>query len=185
MFLGAGTSDLLRNEQYQHTAACRGIAHARPSEAWNHFSSTPVDVIAGRFGLEGLRSCIVAACASSTIAIGQAADAVRSGRVDAAVAGGTDALARLTFSGFNALRLMDPEPCRPFDRGRAGMNIGEGAGILVLEEMDRARRAARTSTRSWPATASPARRSTRPRRSRKASRSFRHADGARGRTPQR
>ena len=185
MFLGAGTGDLLRNEQYQHTAACRGIAHARPSEAWNHFSSTPVDVIAGRFGLEGLRSCVVAACASSTIAIGQAADAVRSGRVDAAVAGGTDALARLTFSGFNALRLMDPEPCRPFDRGRAGMNIGEGAGILVLEEMDRARRAARTSTGSWPATASPARRTTRPRRSRKASRSRRHADGARGRRRQR
>jgi 3-oxoacyl-[acyl-carrier-protein] synthase II len=138
VLLGAGTSDLIRNEQYQHTTTIRGIARARPSQAWNHFSSTSVDVIAGRFGLEGLRSCVVAACASSTIAIGQAADAVRSGRVDAAVAGGTDALARLTFSGFNALRLMDPEPCRPFDRGRAGMNIGEGAGILVLEAMDRA-----------------------------------------------
>jgi 3-oxoacyl-[acyl-carrier-protein] synthase II len=139
VFLGAGTSDLIRNEQYQHTTTSRGIEHARPSEAWNHFSSTPVDVVAGRFGLEGPRSCVVAACASSTIAVGQAADAVRAGRVDAALAGGTDALARLTFSGFNALRLMDPEPCRPFDRGRAGMNIGEGAGILVLEEMARAR----------------------------------------------
>ena len=139
VFLGAGTSDLIRNERYQHTTTIRGIEHARPSDAWNHFSSTPVDVIAGAFHLEGPRSCIVAACASSTIAIGQAADAVRSGRVDAAVSGGTDALARLTFSGFNALRLMDPEPCRPFDRGRAGMNIGEGAGILVLEDMEAAR----------------------------------------------
>ena len=140
VLLGAGTSDLIRNERYQQTTTSRGIEHARPSDAWNHFSSTPVDVIASRFGLEGLRSCVVAACASSTIAIGQAADAVRSGRLDAALAGGTDALARLTFSGFNALRLMDPEPCRPFDRGRAGMNIGEGAGILVLEDMARARR---------------------------------------------
>ena len=139
IFLGAGTSDLIRNEQYQYTTTTRGIAHARPSHAWNHFSSTPVDVIASRFGLEGPRSCIVAACASSTIAIGQAADAVRTGRADVAVAGGTDALARLTFSGFNALRLMDPAPCRPFDRGRAGMNIGEGAGMLVLEDMERAR----------------------------------------------
>ena len=139
VFLGAGTSDLIRNERYQHTTAIRGIEHARPSDAWNHFSSTPVDVIASALHLEGPRSCIVAACASSTIAIGQAADAVRSGRVDAAVSGGTDALARLTFSGFNALRLMDPEPCRPFDRGRAGMNIGEGAGILVLEDMEAAR----------------------------------------------
>jgi 3-oxoacyl-[acyl-carrier-protein] synthase II len=140
VMLGAGTSDLIRNETYQRTAYTRGIEHARPSEAWNHFSSTPVDVIASRFGLEGPRACVVAACASSTIAIGQGADAVRSGRADAILAGGTDALARLTFSGFNALRLMDPEPCRPFDKGRVGMNIGEGAAILVLEELSRARR---------------------------------------------
>ena len=138
--LGAGTSDLLRNEEFYETTLTKGIEHARPSKAWNHFSSTPVDIIASRFGLEGLRSCIVAACSSSTIALGQAADAIRSGRLDAALSGGTDALARLTFSGFNALRLMDPEPCRPFDRGRAGMNIGEGAAILVLEDMERATR---------------------------------------------
>jgi 3-oxoacyl-[acyl-carrier-protein] synthase II len=137
--LGAGTADLLRNEEYQHTTLFRGIQYARPSKAWNHFSSTPVDIIASRYGFGGLRSCVVAACSSSTIAISQAADAIRLGRLDAALAGGTDAIARLTFSGFNALRLMDPEPCRPFDRDRAGMNIGEGAAILVLEEMARAR----------------------------------------------
>jgi 3-oxoacyl-[acyl-carrier-protein] synthase II len=140
VLLGAGTADLLRNEAYQHTTLFRGIQYARPSHAWNHFSSTSVDIIASRYGLSGLRSCVVAACSSSTIAISQAADAIRLGRLDAALAGGTDAIARLTFSGFNALKLMDPEPCRPFDRDRAGMNIGEGAAILVLEEMERARR---------------------------------------------
>src|SRR6185503_14800431 len=55
------------------------------------------------------------------------------------LAGGTDAFARLTFSGFNQLKLMDPAPCRPFDRTRAGMNIGEGAAILLLEDLDQAR----------------------------------------------
>ena len=139
VLLGAGTADLIRNEVYQHTVLFRGIEHARPSDAWNHFSSTAVDVIATRFSLQGLRSCIVAACSSSTIAIAQAADAIRTGRLDAALAGGTDAIARLTFSGFNALKLMDAEPCRPFSRDRAGMNIGEGAAVLVLEEMARAR----------------------------------------------
>jgi 3-oxoacyl-[acyl-carrier-protein] synthase II len=139
VILGAGTSDLLRNEEYHHTALTRGIRHARPSYAWNHFASAPVDIMAGTFGFEGLRSCVAAACASSTIAIGQAADTIRSGRLDAVLTGGTDALARLTFSGFNALKLMDPEPCRPFDRSRAGMNIGEGAAILVLEDLERAR----------------------------------------------
>ena len=140
VLLGAGTADLIRNEEYFFTVLDRGIARARPSSAWNHFSSTSGDVIAGRFGFEGLRACVVAACSSSTIAIGQAADAIRTGRLDAALAGGTDALSRLTYSGFNALRLMDSEPCRPFDRSRSGMNIGEGAGLLVLEEMDRAMR---------------------------------------------
>jgi 3-oxoacyl-[acyl-carrier-protein] synthase II len=139
VLLGAGTADLLRNEQYQHTMIFQGIEHARPSHAWNHFSSTPVDAIASHFDFSGLRSCIVAACSSSTIAISRAADAVRVGKLDAALAGGTDAIARLTFSGFNALKLMDPEPCRPFSRDRAGMNIGEGAAILVLEDMARAR----------------------------------------------
>lgn len=139
VLLGAGTGDLVRNESYYFTMRSEGIDRARPTWIHNHFSSTPVDVVANHFGLEGMRNCLMAACSSSTIAIGQATDAIRTGRLDAALAGGTDALSRLTFAGFNALRLMDPEPCRPFDVGRNGMNIGEGAGILVLEEMSRAR----------------------------------------------
>jgi 3-oxoacyl-[acyl-carrier-protein] synthase II len=133
IFLGAGTGDLLRNEEYYRTWITQGLDRAKPSHAWNHFLSTPVDAVGALFGFEGPRGCIVAACSSSTIAIGRAVEAIRAGRADVALAGGADALARLTFSGFNQLRLMDPEPCRPFDRGRAGMNIGEGAGILVLE----------------------------------------------------
>ncbi len=138
VMLGAGTADLFRNETFYSKWMQSGLARTRKSDVWNHFSSTPADAIAHRFGFEGLRSCVVAACSSSTIAIGVAADAVRRGRADAVLAGGTDALARLTFSGFNALRLMDPNPCRPFDRGRAGMSIGEGAAILVLEPLERA-----------------------------------------------
>ena len=139
VMLGAGTGDLVRNESYYFSLRTDGISRARPTWIHNHFSSTPVDIIAAYFGFEGVRSCLMAACSSSTIAIGQAVDAIRRGRLDAALAGGTDALARLTFSGFNALRLMDPQPCRPFDASRQGMNIGEGAAILVLENWERAR----------------------------------------------
>ncbi len=140
VMLGAGTGDLVRNESYYFDMRRKGIDHARPTWIHGHFSSTPVDVIAAHFGLEGVRSCLMAACSSSTIAIGQAVDAIRRGRADAVLAGGTDALSRLTFAGFNALRLMDPQPCRPFDAGRQGMNIGEGAAILVLEDWERAHR---------------------------------------------
>jgi 3-oxoacyl-[acyl-carrier-protein] synthase II len=140
VFLGAGTADLLRNEEFYRTWITKGLSRTRRSDLWNHFPSTPVDVIAERFGFEGPRACVVAACASSTIAIGRGVEAIRAGRADAVLAGGTDALSRLTYSGFNLLRLMDANPCRPFDKSRAGMNIGEGAGILVLEALDRARK---------------------------------------------
>ncbi len=116
IFFGAGTADLLRNEDFYRTWLASGIHRSRPSDVWNHFLSTPVDVVATRFGFEGPRGCIVAACSSSTIAIGRGEQAIRCGRADVVLAGGTDALARLTFTGFNLLRLMDPEPCRPFDR---------------------------------------------------------------------
>lgn len=138
--LGAGTGDLLRNEDYYFTLLRDGIERSRPTWIHNHFTSTPADVVGSHFGFEGLRSCMVSACSSSTIAIGHAAQAIADGRLDAALCGGSDALARLTFSGFNALRVMDAGPCRPFDRARAGMNIGEGASILVLEDWERARR---------------------------------------------
>lgn len=140
IFLGAGTGDLLRNEDFMHTWIESGIERTKPSDVWNHFLSTPVDAIASRFGFEGPRACVVAACSSGTIAIGRGVEAIRSGRADVVLAGATDALARLTFTGFNLLRLMDTDPCRPFDRGRAGMNIGEGAGVLVLETLEHARR---------------------------------------------
>ncbi|HEY6066920.1 MAG TPA: beta-ketoacyl-[acyl-carrier-protein] synthase family protein, partial [Thermoanaerobaculia bacterium] len=59
---------------------------------------------------------------------------------DAVVTGGSDVLARLTYGGFNSLRSVDPDPCRPFDRERRGLSIGEAAGILVFEEEEAARR---------------------------------------------
>jgi len=139
VFFGAGTADLLRNEDFYRTWITAGLHRTRRSDAWNHFPSTPVDVVAEKFGFEGPRGCIVAACSSSTIAIGRGVESIRRGHADVVLAGGTDALSRLTYSGFNLLRLMDPAPCRPFDRSRAGMNIGEGAGILVLEDLERAR----------------------------------------------
>lgn len=137
---GAGTSDLFRNETYLAELRAHGFERARPSSVLNFFSNTPLDAVGDRFGIEGPRQCIVAACSSSTIAIGHASDAIRDRTVDVALAGGADVLCRLTFSGFNALRLVDTQPCRPFDKMRAGMTIGEAAAVLVLEDFDRARR---------------------------------------------
>lgn len=138
--LGSGTSDLLRNEEFFAESMDRGVGRAWPSKVFNHFTNTPADAIAARFRLGGPRMCLLSACSSGTMAIGHAADLVRFGQADAALAGGSDVLCRLTLSGFNALRLVSLAPCRPFDRDRSGLNLGEAAAILVLEEMSAARR---------------------------------------------
>jgi len=82
---------------------------------------------------------VCSACSSGANALAIAALWLLEGSVDAVLAGGTDGLCRLTLSGFNALAAIDPEPCRPFDRRRRGLNIGEGAGFVVLERASRAR----------------------------------------------
>ncbi len=140
VMLGSGTADLLRNEEWFAETRTRGIRRATPSKIFDHFPSTPTDVVATCFGFEGLKSSVLSACSSGTVAIGYAADAIQSGLIDAALAGASDTLCRLTFSGFNALRLVDTEPCRPFCRTRQGMNLGEAAAMLVLEDMAVARK---------------------------------------------
>jgi len=140
VMLGSGTADLLRNEEWFAAAERSGLRRAPVRKIFNHFPSTPCDVLASIVGFEGAKASVLSACSSSTVAIGYAADAIAGGRLDAALAGASDVLSRITFSGFNALRLVDTEPCRPFCRTRKGMNIGEAAAILVLEELERARR---------------------------------------------
>lgn len=104
--------------------------------------------IALRYGLKGPCLTIVTACASGTDAIGQAFQAIRHGLLDMAVAGGTEgAITKLAVAGFCRLQALSTQyndrpqaACRPFDKGRDGFIIGEGSGVIILEEMEHARR---------------------------------------------
>jgi 3-oxoacyl-[acyl-carrier-protein] synthase II len=98
-----------------------------------------VETLARRYRTTGPKETVIAACSSGAIALGLAADLVRAGEVPLALAGGVDAVTRICFMGFNALRLLDPEPSRPFSADRRGMSLGEGAGFLVLEDAAHAR----------------------------------------------
>jgi len=75
---------------------------------------------------------VVNACSSGTDAIGVAASWIRAGLCDLAIAGGADEMYRVPVAGFWSLGVMSSQLCAPFDRDRAGLNLGEGAGILVL-----------------------------------------------------
>jgi 3-oxoacyl-[acyl-carrier-protein] synthase II len=97
------------------------------------------DVVARRFGTTGPKETVVLACSSGGAALGLAAELISTGAAPLALAGGVDAMTRICFMGFNALKLLDPEPCRPFARDRRGMSLGEGAGFAVLEAEAHAR----------------------------------------------
>jgi len=138
VILGGGVSGLMDSEaNYARMLAGK---KPRPSRFLNHQPDAITDRISEYFGLRGIKSTITTACSSSAVSMGYAFDAIRRGLADVVLTGGSDVLARLTYGGFNALRSVDSNPCRPFDRNRKGLSIGEAAGILVFEESERARR---------------------------------------------
>jgi 3-oxoacyl-[acyl-carrier-protein] synthase II len=96
------------------------------------------DAVGDDFGIGGPRCAISAACASSAMAIALAANLLLDGAAPMMLAGGSDALCPFTLSGFNSLQALDRDPCRPFDKNRKGLNLGEGAAVFVLETLDRA-----------------------------------------------
>jgi 3-oxoacyl-(acyl-carrier-protein) synthase len=88
------------------------------------------------FGLSGIINSINTACSSSANAIMYGARLIRHGLARRAIVGGVDSLAKFTLNGFNALHILAPGPCRPFDMDRQGLNLGEGAAFLTLERED-------------------------------------------------
>lgn len=107
-------------------------------QRWSYAS--PARAVAAALAAEGPVEVASVACASSNVALGRALDLIRRGRCDAVVAGGVDALNDFVLGGFTALKALDPDPCRPFDRARRGLNLGEGACFLVVEAEPHARR---------------------------------------------
>ena len=138
VFFGTSTAGMAECEDY--LARTFGAVEGRPrvrSLAAQQLNA-PGDAVARQLGVTGPVEAVSSACSSGALAIGAALDALRSGEIDVAVAGGADGLCLLTYSGFNALRLVDPGPCVPFREARRGMNLGEGAGALVLESEEHA-----------------------------------------------
>ena len=117
-----------------------GAKRLHPMTVPRIMPNAPASHISMEFGLRGPCFSVASACASSSHAIGVAFQMIRSGALDVVVTGGSDASITVGFmKAWDALRVLSPDVCRPFSRDRAGLVIGEGAGILVLEELARAR----------------------------------------------
>ncbi len=134
LFVGAVGGGMFEAEEWyweetRTGRSSRKLRSLRSILPWSH-----AEMLGFKLGLGGPKETIVMACASGAASIALGLDLIRSGAAPLALCGGVDALTRICFMGFNALRLLDPEPCRPFDRNRKGMSIGEGAAFLVLED---------------------------------------------------
>jgi 3-oxoacyl-[acyl-carrier-protein] synthase-1 len=103
-----------------------------------HMPHSLTAFVADALGLRGPALTVSTACSSSAKVFASAERMIRLGVADAAVVGGVDTLCGSVLFGFNSLELVSPEPCRPFDRARRGLSIGEAAGFALLERAEAA-----------------------------------------------
>ncbi|HPB26046.1 MAG TPA: beta-ketoacyl-[acyl-carrier-protein] synthase family protein [Bacteroidales bacterium] len=92
--------------------------------------------IADHLGISKFVTTISTACSSASNAVLLGARMIQNGTLKRVIVGGTECLTKFHLNGFNALKILDYEPCKPFDKNRAGINLGEGAAYLVLESED-------------------------------------------------
>ena len=99
-----------------------------------HDSGSTTELISGYFGILPENTVTIStACSSAANAIIEGAEMIKARKAEIVIAGGSEALSRFHLNGFNSLMILDHEPCRPFDKNRKGLNLGEGAAFIVLE----------------------------------------------------
>ena len=117
----------------------QNATRAHPLAIPRYMANAACSQVSMDLGLKGPTFTTVSACASGTHAIGQAFHMVRSGQAPIALTGGTEACLVLgTFKGWEALRVLSTDTCRPFSKNRTGLVLGEGAAMFVLERRDHA-----------------------------------------------
>jgi 3-oxoacyl-[acyl-carrier-protein] synthase-1 len=135
VFVGTSTAGILCTEQayrdYAHSGALTPFSYRHTQDIYS-----PADFTRTYLGLEGPAVGISTACSSSAKVFASAYRYMRAGVCDAAVVGGVDSLCFTTLYGFQSLELTSSQPCRPWDAGRDGLNIGEAAGFALLEWPD-------------------------------------------------
>lgn len=134
VFLGTSTSGILTTEiAYRHLDPDTGALPENFDYAGTHSSFSVVDFVRRLFGLSGPAVAVCTACSSSAKVFAAAQRMLAAAQIDAALVGGVDSLCLTTLYGFHSLQLTSAEPCRPFDRARDGLSIGEAAAFALLE----------------------------------------------------
>lgn len=136
VIMGTSTSSIGRTEEAYTQLDADGRMPEAMRQPQVHNLHSPGKFVAAVTGLTGPSMTISTACSSSAKVFATAARWIHHGIVDAALVGGVDSLCHSILYGFNSLELISSEPCKPFDRDRAGINIGEAAGYALLTRAD-------------------------------------------------
>ncbi|TDR47782.1 3-oxoacyl-[acyl-carrier-protein] synthase-1 [Tahibacter aquaticus] len=131
--LGTSTASIGATEEGYRELADDGVFLPAYRDFVLHTPHSLVTFVQRVLGARGPACTVATACSSSAKVFAQAERLIRLGWADAAVVGGVDTLCDSVLFGFNALQLVSPQPCRPFDAGRNGISIGEAAGFALLE----------------------------------------------------
>jgi 3-oxoacyl-[acyl-carrier-protein] synthase-1 len=139
VFLGSSTSGILSSElAYRERDPVSGALPLHHSYRHTHNMFSVADFVRQYADLQGPANVVSTACSSSAKVFGIAQRMIHCGLIDAAVVGGVDSLCLTTLYGFNSLQLLSSRKCAPFDAGRDGISIGEGAAFVLLERVDQA-----------------------------------------------
>jgi 3-oxoacyl-[acyl-carrier-protein] synthase II len=139
--LGTTAGGMNLGEDYYRQAVETPGHHGRQStRALYYQAQTQARAVSEALGFSGPVRILSNACASGSDAVGLAWQMIRRGCAERILAGGYDAHSRMVFAGFDSLQVLSPTICRPFDAGRNGLLLGEGAGALALESLPHARR---------------------------------------------
>jgi len=131
-FISANTVGGMDKTEKFFTDYLSAPSKGRLRDIINHECGCVTELVADQLGISNYVSTISTACSSSANAIAFGARLINNDLLDVVVAGGADALTKFTLNGFNTLMILDREFCKPFDENRMGLNLGEGAGYLVL-----------------------------------------------------
>ena len=137
VFLGTTLGGMLSGQKFHRDYLLKRNKEKRSLLLNDYLANQGIRVVR-EFGLTGEALTLNNACASGLNTIGLAFRRLRSGQMSLAIAGGYDVMSDFTYAGFSSLQLITQEKCRPFDKNRTGLILGEGAGIVVLEELNHA-----------------------------------------------
>lgn len=138
--IGTTLGGMISGEIFHKEVIKRGLSRAKVSRVFDYLAHYQAIHLFEELQLKGDFFVFSNACTSGTDAIGHAFNSIRYGDYDVAICGGYDTMCEFSFAGFNSLMAITPTLCMPFDKKREGLVLGEGAGVLILEELEHAHR---------------------------------------------